>query len=263
MTGGTDQSFGPDPVAVRQSDHYRQEYIEAFVDKWDELIDWDLRAKGEGDFFCRLLRQRGARRVLDVATGTGFHSVRLLMAGFEVVSVDGSEVMLGKAVDNAKRHGLTLTPVQADWRRLSRQVEGKFDAIICLGNSFTHLFSEEERQRALREFRNLLKDGGVLIIDQRNYDAILDDRYTNRRVLYCGQNVLVEPEYVDPGLARFKYAFADDTVYHLNMFPLRNGYLRDLIRDAGFDPITTYGDFETEYDENESEFFIHVAEKRP
>jgi hypothetical protein len=26
-------------------------YVEAFVDKWDELVDWDARTASEGGFF--------------------------------------------------------------------------------------------------------------------------------------------------------------------------------------------------------------------
>src|SRR5690606_18845726 len=94
------QEFGTTPVAQRETDNYVQEYIKGFVDKWDELIDWESRSKSEGDFFIQILKQHGVRKVLDVATGTGFHSVRLLEAGFEVVSADGSPEMLVKAFEN-------------------------------------------------------------------------------------------------------------------------------------------------------------------
>ena len=69
------QRFGDSPERVRETDHYEQEYIEQFVDRWDRLIDWEAREKAEGDFFIKLLHQHGAKSVLDVATGTGFHSV--------------------------------------------------------------------------------------------------------------------------------------------------------------------------------------------
>jgi Undecaprenyl-phosphate galactose phosphotransferase WbaP len=93
MSAGERQLFGERPVEVRETDHYRYEYIKSFVEKWDELIDWEQRAQSEGDFFIQLLRERGMRKVLDAATGTGFHSVRLLNEGFDVVSVDGSSEM--------------------------------------------------------------------------------------------------------------------------------------------------------------------------
>ncbi len=262
MSSATKQWFGDNPIEVRETDHYKDEYNEGFVDKWDELIDWKQRAKSEGDFFINTLRERGAKRVLDVATGTGFHSVRLLEAGFEVVSTDGSAEMLAKAFENARKRGYILRTVLADWRWLNRDVHGEFDAIICLGNSFTHLFAEHDRRKALAEFYAMLRHDGVLILDQRNYDAILDHGYSSKHTYYyCGDDISVRPEHVDPGLARFRYAFPDKSVYHLNMFPLRKDYTRRLMTEVGFQHVETYGDFHQTYREDEPDFLVHVAEK--
>jgi SAM-dependent methyltransferase len=197
-----------------------------------------------------------------VATGTGFHSVRLLRAGFDVVSCDGSPAMLCKAFENARRHGQILRTVCADWRWLTRDVHEEFDAIICLGNSFTHLFSEPARRKTLAEFHSALRHDGVLILDQRNYDSILDNGFSSKhKYYYCGEKVMAEPEHVDGGLARFCYTFPDKSQYHLNMFPLRKEYTRGLMQDVGFQRIETYGDFKETYREEEPDFFVHIAKK--
>jgi SAM-dependent methyltransferase len=256
------QCFGDDPIETRETGHYQQEYVESFVDKWDELIDWDARAESEGGFFIDVLKAHGKQRILDVSTGTGFHSVQLLRAGFDVTSVDGSAEMLIKAFENAKRRNLILNTVQADWRWLNRAIVGKYDAIICLGNSFTHLFDEMDRRRVLAEFYAALRYDGILILDQRNYDAILDVGFdSTHQYYYCGDQVVAEPEYVDPSLARFRYAFPDGSVFHLNMYPLRKNYVRKLITEAGFARVRTYGDFQEHYGEHDPDFFIHVAMK--
>ncbi|GHC17106.1 class I SAM-dependent methyltransferase [Aidingimonas halophila] len=256
------QDFGEDPVACRETSHYQDEYIEGFVDKWDELIDWKNRAKSEGDFFIELLKERGATRILDAATGTGFHSVRLVEAGFEVVSCDGSPEMLVKAFQNGQQWGHILRTVQVDWRWLNRDVHGHYDAIICLGNSFTHLFSEHDRRKALAEFYATLKHDGILILDQRNYDAMLDVGYSSKHTYYyCGSNISVYPEHIDDGLARFRYNFPDDSTYYLNMYPLRKDYTRRLMKEVGFQHVDTYGDFQETYRDAEPDFFIHVAHK--
>ncbi len=258
------QNYGDDPLADRDSDLYRGEFVAGFVEKWDELIDWDARAESEGQFFIEVLRALGTQSVLDVATGTGFHSVRLTRAGFDVVSVDGSAAMLARAVENGRKRGLVLEPVLADWRELNRRIRGKYDAIICLGNSFTHLHSDQDRRKVLAEFYAALRHGGILILDQRNYDEMLDHGFrSTHRYYYCGDQVTAEPEYIDDGLARFKYTFADGCEYTLNMFPLRKDYVRRLIRETGFGRVQTYGDFQETYDEHESNFFVHVAEKAP
>lgn len=263
LTSHPAQAFGADPLQVRDTDHYTDEYVTGFVEKWDELIDWKKRYESEGSFFIDLLKSRGVKSVLDVATGTGFHSVRLLEEGFDTVSVDGSPEMLVKAFENGKNYGgHILQVVHADWRWLNRDVHGEFDAVICLGNSFTHLFSERDRRKALAEFYAVLKHDGILILDQRNYDAILDNGFSSKHTYYyCGDAVTAEPEYVDEGLARFRYSFPDRSQFHLNMYPLRKDYVRRLLREVGFQRLETYGDFQDTFAEDEPDFLIHVAEK--
>lgn len=256
------QQYGDDPLADRETDTYKGEYVASFVDKWDELIDWTARAESEGQFFIDVLRARGKETVLDVACGTGFHSVRLTEAGFNVTSADGSAAMLAKAFDNGKKRGLILKAVQADWRWLNRDIQGKYDAIICLGNSFTHLHDEADRRRALAEFYAALKHDGILIIDQRNYDTILDEGFSSKhKYYYCGDQVTAEPEHIDDSLVRFKYSFKDGASFTLNLCPIRKAYMRRLLQEAGFQRVRTYGDFQDTYAENEPDFFVHVAEK--
>ncbi|MCK5749102.1 MAG: class I SAM-dependent methyltransferase, partial [Oricola sp.] len=150
----------------------------------------------------------------------------------------------------------------ADWRWLNRDINGKFDAIICLGNSFTHLFKESDRRRALAEFYAALKHDGILILDQRNYDAILDVGFDSKhKYYYCGEQVTAEPEHIDSSLARFRYTFPDDSVFHLNMFPLRKAYMRNLMKEVGFQRVNTYGDFQETFDDHDPDFLVHIAEK--
>lgn len=257
-----EQEFGKNPTAIRESDHYQSEYVRTFVELWDDLIDWDARSESEGNFFIEQLKARGKHKVLDVATGTGFHSVRLLEAGFDVTSVDGNAEMLVKAFENAQQRGHILSSIHADWRWLNKDVHYKFDAIICLGNSFTHLFDENDRRRALAEFYAALKHDGILILDQRNYDSIMDDGFsTKHKYYYCGDKVSAEPVHVDDGLARFRYSFPDGSEHFLNMFPLRKNYTRKLLREAGFQKVKTYGDFQETYQESDPDFLVHIAEK--
>ncbi len=257
-----EQDFGDDPIQTRDTNHYRAEYIHGFVQKWDDLIDWDARAGSEGDFFIRILKEHNCKRVLDVATGTGFHSVRLLQAGFDVTSTDGSPEMLAKAFENARRQGFILKTIHADWRWLTRDVHAKYDAVVCLGNSLTHLFDERDRRKALAEYYAVLRHDGILIVDQRNYDQMLDEGFKSKHIYYyCGEDVSAEPEYIDEGLARFRYTFPDGSVYHLNMCPIRKAYLADLMTEVGFQRVQTFGDFKETYHEAEPDFYVHVAEK--
>ena len=66
---------------------------------------------------------------------------------------------------------------------------------------------------------------------------------------------------MDDSLVRFRYAFPDQSEFHLNLFPLRKAYMRNLLRESGFQKIKTYGDFQETYEETEPDFFVHIVEK--
>ena len=70
------------------------------------------------------------------------------------------------------------------------------------------------------------------------------------------------PDYVDESLARFKYSFQNGEEFFLNMFPLRTEYVRGLMKEVGFQTVTTYGDFQEHYKDSEPDFFVHVASKK-
>ncbi|QBI21366.1 class I SAM-dependent methyltransferase [Egibacter rhizosphaerae] len=242
------------------SDLYQDEYEPSFVDKWDELIDWEGRAKGEGDFYPRILRDAGCTRVLDAATGTGYHAVQLAKAGFDVLAADGAAEMVSKTAENAARLGVDLPVQEADWRTLADDVPGEFDALLCLGNAFTHLFTEDERVRALEQFHKVLRPGGLVIIDQRNYDSILDEGFnTKHQYYYTGKGVDARPEEISDEAVRFRYQFPDGGVHHLTMYPLRQDYLTGLLADAGFRNIRRFGDFKEAYQHHEPDFVVQVG----
>jgi SAM-dependent methyltransferase len=256
------QEYNDDPNKVRDTNHYQYEYTNSFVERWDELVDWSARADIEGKFFIEKLRNLQKQTILDVATGTGFHSVQLIEAQFDVTSVDGSAQMLAKAFKNAKDKGHIMQTVHSDWRSLSRDLnEQRYDAIICLGNSFTFLHEENDRRKTLAEFYSALKHDGVLIIDHRNYDEILDSEFKSKHNVYCGENVSAQPTYIDESLARFEYAYEDGEKYYLNMFPLRLNYFCKLINEAGFQKIKTFGDFKETYQKSDVDFFVHIIHK--
>ena len=76
-----------------------------------------------------------------------------------------------------------------------------FDAIICMGNSFAHLpdFSgdQQEQRRAIANFHSLLKPGGILVIDHRNYDYILEHGNAPTKNIYYNVSLLFQFQLSD------------------------------------------------------------------
>jgi glycine/sarcosine N-methyltransferase len=239
---------------------YARQYSEDFVSRWDELIDWDKRAVGEGSFFTDLLLRAGVCSVLDVSTGSGFHAVQLRKAGFRVRASDGSQTMVDRAKVNFARHGVDIPIGCCDWLGLDPARLGIFDAVVCLGSSFCHVFDEDERLAVLRRFHSLLRPGGLLVVDQRNFQAILQGNFSSSgRYYYCGKSARVTLGEVSEGLCEFVYTFSDDATYRLRVAPIRPQRLRNEILRGGFFGVQSYGDFKQVYDPMLVDFIIHVA----
>jgi len=133
-----------------------------------------------------ILRQQNCKTIFDVACGTGIDSIFLLEEGFEVASCDASDKMLKYALKTrwARRREPAFDRwviEEGNWLNLEEsEVEppkGGFDALICMGNSFAHLPDFDGQQTnhltAIQNFYSMLKPGGILVIDHRNYDHII------------------------------------------------------------------------------------------
>lgn len=246
------------------NERYHKEYTKDFAERWDDLIDWEGRQKGERRFFESLLEKHNVKTVADVACGTGYHAITLAQRGFDVYATDGAKNMVDQTSANAREYGVDLVDVrQVDWRELKDVYgESKFDALLCLGNAFTHLFEHDARVESLRSMNEVLRPGGVLAVDQRNYDAMLEEGYSSKHSFYyTSDEVNVEPVSIDESAVLFEYTYPDGEKFHLRLFPLKQDYLSGLLVDSGFEKVTRYGDFKTPYGDD-VDFIQQIAVKR-
>ena len=144
-----------------------------FSDDYDRFIDWRGRLALEMPFIEQQLRQVGGRRVLDAACGTGQHALALAERGYEVVGADLSAPMIERA--RASAHA-TEPPARfevAGFGQLAARLGAGFDAVVCLGNSLPHALTAQDLRAALDDFVACLRPGGLLLIQNRNFDAVL------------------------------------------------------------------------------------------
>ncbi|XP_036338090.1 glycine N-methyltransferase [Rhagoletis pomonella] len=129
-------------------------------------------------------------------------SIMLLEEGYDVVSVDASDKMLKYALK--ERWNRRKEPAfdrwiieEANWLTLYEDIQpivgDGFDAVICLGNSFAHLMDnsgdQREHKQAIQNFQKCLKPGGILLIDHRNYDNILETGETPSKSIYYNVSI--------------------------------------------------------------------------
>ncbi|RMG90282.1 MAG: class I SAM-dependent methyltransferase [Chloroflexi bacterium] len=140
--------------------------------------DWEVQLEREGLSLRAIFRNKGVKRVLDASCGAGTQAVPLAKLGFDVVAVDPSLGMLRKAQSTATEHDVTgkILFQQADFLRLPEVVQGPFDAVISKGNALPHLLTDDEIERAVRIFYDLLRPGGILVLGMRDFGPFMEMR---------------------------------------------------------------------------------------
>ncbi|MGI6379462.1 MAG: class I SAM-dependent methyltransferase [Anaerolineae bacterium] len=143
---------------------------------YDRFINWSRRLARELPVLDDLLTRHGARRVLDAACATGRHVLALCERGYQADGADLSAAMIAQARARADAQGCDASYWVAGFGELGRCGRGPYDALLCLGNSLPHLLTAEQLGAALRDMASVMRDGGLLIIQNRNYDRVWESR---------------------------------------------------------------------------------------
>ena len=170
-------------------------------------------------------------RLLDIPCGIGRHANPLARIGYNVLGIDRSEAALEVA-----RHEETPG---ATFRKLDMadlaSVPETFDGVLCLWSSFGY-GTVEENQQLLRDMSDRLREGGRLLLDVYNADA-LPLLPTAESAIRGGRTVTTRRELVD---RRFRVHITysgshdDDTSDWLVYTPSQ---LRDAGLSAGLNPL--------------------------
>ena len=117
------------------------------------------------DIFLNLLKESGAKRVLDAGCGSGDPLVAMLKNGFDARGFDFSEAMVATAKANLERNGLDSGRVTRNNLEQIQGIEpGQFDAIVGLGS----LYYSKVFDSTISQLAALLPRGGSLIFSLRN-----------------------------------------------------------------------------------------------
>ena len=230
---------------------------EDFSSDYDRFVDWQGRLAAELPFIEQQLQAVGARRVLDAACGTGMHTIALAQRGYAAVGADLSAGMIEQAQGNATASGIDVRFETTGFGGLSARVGTGFDALLCLGNSLPHLLTPADLTVALDDFAACLRPGGLLLIQNRNFDAVLarDERWMKPQTRHEG-----DAEWL---FLRF-YDFKPDRTLTFNLVtlrregtdgwkqrvtstrlrPLRQEELMMALDTAGFGEVTCWGDMQ-------------------
>jgi glycine/sarcosine N-methyltransferase len=148
-------------------------FYDALSEDYDRFVNWEDRLAHELPFIERHLAAVGAARVLDTACGTGRHAIALARRGYNVAGADLSAPMIEQARHNAAAGGADLSFFVAGFGDLAPLPGAPFDALLCLGNSLPHVLTVADLEHTLADFAAALRPGGLLLIQNRNLDAVV------------------------------------------------------------------------------------------
>jgi SAM-dependent methyltransferase len=237
--------------------------------RWPDYVDVSARLRDDGPLAKFLLRHlQGSRLVFDAAAGLGCEAILLQRHGIGVVCNEVDENLRDQARRIAAHHDVKLDLRQVMWEQLADGLEGSltFDAVLCLGNSICLVPTDKRINEALHGFRSVLKDDGLLLIDERNFGWLVDHRAEVLRdptrwphrlgdVMYSGNAVRGFPREINQAqvnwilydnaahpttLAEIDAAAIDRDPLVLRAF--RPGALYGLLERAGFEIDAIYCD---------------------
>ena len=140
--------------------------FDQLVDAYDLLIDWPKRLANEEPFYRKLFTETGVQRVLDAACGTGHHAAMFHRWGLAVEGADLSPAMIARCRERfGEEEGLRWTV--RSFEEL-RGPPGRFDALVCVGNSLALVADLAAVMRAVASMIAALRPGGVGVLQVLN-----------------------------------------------------------------------------------------------
>jgi ubiquinone/menaquinone biosynthesis C-methylase UbiE len=112
---------------------------------------------------ARRFRVKGYTRILDLACGTGRHTLYLASQGFDVYATDMAGTALKMAREKAEKLGLNNIRFQEHDMRSIPFADSFFDAAIC--TLAIHHGTVAQIQKTVDEIHRVLKTGGTFVTD--------------------------------------------------------------------------------------------------
>lgn len=191
------------------------------------------------------------KKILDVGAGTGRYSVVLANEGYDVTAVELVKHNLGVL----KSKGSSVKAYQGTALDLSRFEENTFDVTLVFGPMY-HLYTTEDKIKALNEAKRVTKKGGVILVAYlMNEYSIITYGFKENHIKECVENekvtkdfhVITKPEdlydYVriedideirtGAGLSRIKLIAADGPA----------DYMRHILRDMDDETFKLFMDY--------------------
>lgn len=159
----------------------------------------DNEAKAQIEFLKSHLKWSPQMRFVDIACGPGRHLKQLAkLEPHYALGIDASKVLLQKAQSEVM-HLPNITLAQADMRSIPA-LSGSFDVALSMFTSFGYFQTDNEHIELLKEWRRVLCQKGVLVIDYINKDVVIGELPKDTESEHDGTKVTQKRRLSEDGL---------------------------------------------------------------
>ena len=136
--------------------------------------DFESRKQEQKEFFSAFgIALKSSKQAIDLGAGTGFQSGALAELGFEVRAVDFDAFLLKELQANCADQPIEV--LEKSILDPAVFVDISPELIVCMGDTLTHLESEQEVDLLLQSTFKALAPEGSLILSFRDYSHELED----------------------------------------------------------------------------------------
>jgi len=205
------------------------------------------------EFLKQVLPYNGAK-VLDIGCAVGDLAFALSHFGFPTWAFD-FDAQMADIADNTKQEG-DLFPIfgHVDMRIMDQfYPESFFDTVICFGNTLVHLLTDDDIRKFIRATYKVMVPEGKLTIQILNYQHILDHQI-DTLPLIDNEHIRFERKYrfiegttlIDFDTKLTVKATSQEITNTVELYPIRQNKLQELLEEAGFTNFEFYGSFSSE-----------------
>jgi len=262
-------AYNDSPTIVRIAVMAR-ECFDDLTDIYEAMIDWPKRLANEESFYRRLVDRLGAKRIVDVACGTGRHAAMFHSWGLHV---EGSDVS-AKMIERAKGNFGESPGLRWNVRGFDEPIDAAepVDLVLCVGNSLALARDKATAARAIRQMLHAVCEGGAVVVHLLNLWRLPDGPVVWQKCLRTGlprgETLIVKgvhrcgtKGYVDLVVTNLSgdVAMQSESV---EMLGLEAAELEQMARDAGADDVRLFGSYqELPYDRDNSVDLLMIANK--